>query len=150
MMTQGYRQSVLIEINSRFQTGDDIDESEFFTVGTLSYKRSTFYLVFRAMAPENPRQKTTVILHAPYKVTLKMLGDSQYNMVLEHNVRTKSFIQVGEYALPVHILPSWVHWEMTSAGNGQIELAYQMESDGEILSRNTVRIKTKPNTLEEV
>ncbi len=111
------------------------------TVGRLTGKKDKWKLKYTEMQPDtNEKHNITMTMD---KGVVTMMRDGAYgtNMVFEKGYRYESSYQTPFGALDMGIYPTHVNYDVGEDGNGEVNLKYQLDIQGQYTSFHDLRIR---------
>ncbi|MBE6798100.1 MAG: DUF1934 domain-containing protein [Ruminococcaceae bacterium] len=134
---------VLIDIKGTQGIGDDADVIEFTTVGQMACKNGKYYLFYNENDTLGADDiKTTLKAEGDDKITLSRTGRLESRLVIEKGQRSKCFYSTIQGQLVLGIFGESIVNTLKDDG-GTLSMAYTIDVDNSLLSRNTVEIKVR-------
>lgn len=134
---------VIINIKGRQGLGDELDTIEFTTDGRFGEKNGSYYMTYDESAMlglENV--KTALYIKPGNSVILQRSGDVESRLVVEEGKRSTCYYNTPQGELLIGIFGESVKTELNSGG-GKIHMKYTIDSNLNLISRNTVDISVK-------
>ena len=134
---------VIINIKGRQGLGDELDTIELTTDGRFGEKNGSYYMTYDESAMlglENV--KTALYIKPGYSVILQRSGDVESRLVVEEGKRSTCYYNTPQGELLIGIFGESVKTELNSGG-GKIHMKYTIDSNLNLISRNTVDISVK-------
>lgn len=136
----------LIKIKGVQGIDNDTDTIEFSTEGKFGIKNGEFYISYSEgqMFDSGGIVKTVLFIKKDNSVLLERSGALNSKMLIEKGQRNSSFYAMAQGELIISIYGEKIQHNLNENG-GSIFLAYTIDSNMQLLSRNTVEI-----TISEV
>lgn len=134
---------VIINIKGRQGLGDELDTIELTTDGRFGEKNGSYYMTYDESAMlglENV--KTALYIKPGNSVILQRSGDVESRLVVEEGKRSTCYYNTPQGELLIGIFGESVKTELNSGG-GKIHMKYTIDSNLNLISRNTVDILVK-------
>lgn len=134
---------VIINIKGRQGIGDELDTIELTTDGRFGVKNGSYYMTYDESAMlglENV--KTSLYIKPGNSVILQRSGDVESRLVVEEGKRSTCYYNTPQGELLIGIFGESVKTELNSHG-GKIHMKYTIDSNLNLISRNTVDISVK-------
>lgn len=134
---------VIINIKGRQGLGDELDTIELTTDGRFGEKNGSYYMTYDESAMlglENV--KTSLYIKPGNSVILQRSGDVESRLVVEEGKRSTCYYNTPQGELLIGIFGESVKTELNSGG-GKIHMKYTIDSNLNLISRNTVDISVK-------
>ena len=134
---------VIINIKGRQGLGDELDTIELTTDGRFGEKNGSYYMTYDESAMlglENV--KTALYIKPGNSVILQRSGDVESRLVVEEGKRSTCYYNTPQGELLIGIFGESVKTELHSGG-GKIHMKYTIDSNLNLISRNTVDISVK-------
>ncbi len=134
---------VIINIKGRQGLGDELDTIELTTDGRFGEKNGSYYMTYDESAMlglENV--KTALYIKPGNLVILQRSGDVESRLVVEEGKRSTCYYNTPQGELLIGIFGESVKTELNSGG-GKIHMKYTIDSNLNLISRNTVDISVK-------
>lgn len=134
---------VIINIKGRQGLGDELDTIELTTDGRFGEKNGSYYVTYDESAMlglENV--KTALYIKPGNSVILQRSGDVESRLVVEEGKRSTCYYNTPQGELLIGIFGESVKTELNSGG-GKIHMKYTIDSNLNLISRNTVDISVK-------
>ena len=135
--------SVLVSVASaqRYEEGNS-ERMEFTTEGTLHHRGGVYTIIYRDTEVTGIAGVTTSLKVEPAKVTLNRMGAVDHRQVFEKGRRHGSPYVTAQGALFFEIDTEDMEINLTEQG-GNITLEYNLFSDEQLVSHNSLRINIK-------
>lgn len=134
---------VLIKITGVQGIDNDSDTIEFTTDGKFGFKDGSFYLSYdegEILGIKNV--KTMLYIKSDNSVILQRSGTLSSRLVVETGKRNTCFYSTPQGELVIGIFGETVEHKLNEAG-GSINLKYTIDSNLNLISRNTVNISVR-------
>ena len=134
---------VIINIKGLQGLGDELDTIELTTDGRFGEKNGSYYMTYDESAMlglENV--KTALYIKPGNSVILQRSGDVESRLVVEEGKRSTCYYNTPQGELLIGIFGESVKTELNSGG-GKIHMKYTIDSNLNLISRNTVDISVK-------
>lgn len=134
---------VLIQINSAQTLEDGTDDSmSFFTKGNLYNRRGAFYIIYKETEVVGMENVTTSLKVEENKVTLNRMGSMDHKLTFEEGILHNSTYVTPHGSLFLEVHTEKIEINLTENG-GHISLKYNLFSQEQLLSQNTLEIIIK-------
>ena len=134
---------VLIRITGTQGIDDDTDSVELTTVGRLGVKDGQFLITYDESEMMGVKGiKTSLMIKEDNTVVLKRTGAYQSRLIVQQGVRNSCFYSTPHGDLFIGIFGECVEHNL-SGGGGTINMSYTIDSNLQLISRNTVKINIK-------
>ncbi|NMA69521.1 MAG: DUF1934 domain-containing protein [Desulfitobacterium sp.] len=134
---------VLIQINSAQILEDGADDSmSFFTKGNLYNRCGVYYILYKDTQVSGMEDVTTSLKVERAKVTLNRMGSVDHKLTFEEGVLHGSAYVTPHGTLFLEVLTEKMEISLTEEG-GHISLKYNLFSQEQLLSQNTLEIIIK-------
>lgn len=134
---------VLIKITGTQGLDGDTDSVELTTVGKLGIKEGQFWLTYDESEMLGVKGiKTSLMVKDDNTVILKRSGGYTSRLVVEEGVRNSCFYSTPHGDLVIGIFGESVSHNLTDEG-GTLNMSYTIDSNLQLISRNTVEISVK-------
>ncbi|MDD2429176.1 MAG: DUF1934 domain-containing protein [Eubacteriales bacterium] len=135
---------VLLTVTGLANNVDEDDGSmKLMTTGMLTGNKNKWRLRYTEMQPDtNEKHKITMTMD---KGVVTMVRDGSYgtNMVFEKGHRYESSYRTPYGSLDMGIFPTHVKYDVADDGNGEVNLKYQLDIQGQYTSFHNLRINIK-------
>lgn len=140
------RKEVLIHVISTqsYSEGTD-DRMDFMTTGTFHKREGIYYIIYHESEVTGMEGVTTSLKVGAEKVTLNRMGAANYKQVFELGVLHHSTYITAMGSFNFGAQTEELEIRLTEYG-GHITLKYNLYTDNELVSRNTLRIMIKEDT----
>ena len=135
---------VIISIKTEQTVGDSTDTIEFTTDGRFGIKDGSYFISYEEskLLEVDGDVKTTLYIKSDNSVVMQRNGAYSSRMVIEKGVRNNCF-----YVTPMGELSLGIFGEMVktkfSENGGSIDMNYTIDTNLQLLSRNSVNISVK-------
>lgn len=134
---------VLIKITGTQGLDGDTDSVELTTVGKLGFKDGQFLITYDESEMMGVKGiKTILMVKEDNTVILKRSGSYQSRLVVQQGVRNSCFYSTPHGDLFIGIFGESVEHSLTALG-GRLNMSYTIDSNLQLISRNTVEIDIK-------
>lgn len=134
---------VIINIKGRQGLGDELDTIELTTDGRFGEKNGSYYMTYDESAMLGLESvKTALYIKPGNSVILQRSGDVESRLVVEEGKRSTCYYNTPQGELLIGIFGESVKTELNSGG-GKIHMKYTIDSNLNLISRNTVDISVK-------
>ena len=134
---------VIINIKGRQGLGDELDTIELTTDGRFGEKNGSYYMTYDESAMLGLENVNTALYIKPgNSVILQRSGDVESRLVVEEGKRSTCYYNTPQGELLIGIFGESVKTELNSGG-GKIHMKYTIDSNLNLISRNTVDISVK-------
>ena len=134
---------VIIKVKGIQGIDDQTDTIELTTEGRFGVKNGKYFLSYEeGQLIENGLCKTKIYINSSNSVLLQRSGAIESRMEIEKDKRNASFYVTPVGELFIGIYGEKVEVNLDESG-GSINLAYTIDSDLRLISRNTVEITVK-------
>lgn len=134
---------VLIKIKGTQGLDDDNNSIELTTVGKLGVKEGQFLITYDESEMLGVKGiKTSLMVKDDNTVILKRSGSYASRLVVEQGVRNSCFYSTPHGDLVIGIFGENVCHNLTQQG-GTLNMSYTIDSNLQLISRNTVEISIK-------
>ena len=134
---------VIIKIVGKQGMDDDVDSIELTTVGKMGIKDGKFLLTYDESEMLGVKGvKTSLMVKDDDTVILQRSGGYMSRLVIEKGARNSCFYSTPQGDLVIGIFGENVVHNLTESG-GTLNMSYTIDSNLELISRNTVEISVK-------
>ncbi len=135
---------VIINIKTEQTVGNDTDTIDFTTDGRFGIKDGSYFISYEEsrLLDVEGEVKTTLYIKPDNSVIMQRKGDYQSRMVIEKGVRNNCFYITPMGELSLGIFAEKVKTDLNDSG-GNISMNYTIDTNMQLLSRNSVNISVK-------
>lgn len=140
------RKQALIQVigTQKYLDGSD-DQMDFTTTGTFYLREGAFYIIYRESAVTGMEGVTTSLKIEPHKVSLNRMGVADYKQVFEKGIHHRSTYVTPQGSFYLGVDTKEMEIRLTEQG-GHITLKYNLFTEDDLVSQNTLRIIIKEDT----
>ncbi len=135
---------VIIDIKTEQTVDRNTDQIEFTTDGRFGFKDGSYFISYdeSKLLDVEGEIKTTLYVKPDNSVVLQRKGAYNSRMVIEKGVRNNCFYATPHGELSLGIFGEKVFWDLNQNG-GKISMKYTIDTDLQLLSRNSVNISIR-------
>ncbi len=135
---------VLLTLTGRTAMLDDNDGIlRVTTLGRLSGKKDDWRLRYTETVSDESEMQNVTMTMGKGVVTMASEGPFSTDMVFEKGCRYEGSYRTPYGALDMSIFPTIVNYNISEDGNGEVNLKYQLDIDGQYAAVHRLHIKLK-------
>jgi uncharacterized beta-barrel protein YwiB (DUF1934 family) len=139
------KEAVIQVIGTQTYSDGSDDQMDFTTTGTFHRREGAYYIIYRESAITGMEGVTTSLKIEPEKVTLNRMGAADYKQVFEIGIHHRSTYVTPQASFYLGVETKEMEIHLTEHG-GHITLKYNLFTEDDLLSQNTLRIIIKEDT----
>jgi len=139
------KQQVLVSITGWTKEDDEQPESvRLLTTGTLTGAPEDWRIDYTETQPDNDAHDVTLTLGKGV-VTMQRMGPFSTSMVFQQGRRFEGSYRTPYGALDMGVYPTHVRYKVDDQANGEVNLTYQLDLQGQFAAMHELRIKFCPS-----
>lgn len=136
------KQAIIQVIGTQAYSEGTDDRMDFMTLGTFHKREDTYYIIYRETEVTGMAGVTTSLKIEAEKVILNRMGAANYKLIFELGTLNHAVYVTPHGSLYLGVYTQEMEIHLTEQG-GHITLKYNLFSDDDLVSQNTLRIMIK-------
>ena len=138
------KKQVLLSVTGWSREEEQQPESvRLLTTGTLTQEKDAWRIDYTETQPDNETHDVTLTLGNGV-VTMQRAGDYATSMVFEQGRRFEGSYRTPYGALAMGVYPTQVKYQVDPEANGEVNLTYQLDLQGQFAAMHELRIRFCP------